>query len=123
MGTSQHRYTASHPWINFRVDLRRPDPELWMLLGESRSKVDHLALALLKPDVAQEMHQVFMAKGAQATTAIEGNTLSEDEVAAIVAGRAAAPPPSQAYLYREVENISTSPGSTPSTTATGERRA
>jgi len=51
------------------------------------------------------MHQVYLAKGAQATTAIEGNTLSENEVAAIVAGRAGAPPPSQEYLYREVENI------------------
>ena len=67
--------------------------------------MDHLALALLKPAVAEEMNQVYLAKGAQATTAIEGNTLSEAEVAAIVAGRAGEPQPSQEYLYREVENI------------------
>jgi Fic family protein len=76
-----------------------------MLLGEARSKVDHLSLALLKPALAEEMHQVYLAKGAQATTAIEGNTLSEEEVAAIVAGNASQPQPSQEYLYREVENI------------------
>jgi len=76
-----------------------------MLLGEARSKVDHLSLALLKPAVADELHRVYLAKGAQATTAIEGNTLSEEEVEDIVAGRAGAPPPSQEYLYREVENI------------------
>ena len=76
-----------------------------MLLGEARSKVEHLSLALLKPEVADEMHRVYLAKGAQATTAIEGNTLSEEEVARIVAGVAAPPPPSQEYLYREVENI------------------
>jgi Fic family protein len=76
-----------------------------MLLGEARSKVDHLSLALLKPAVAEEMNRVYLAKGAQATTAIEGNTLSEDDITAIVAGSAGAPPPSQEYLYREVENI------------------
>jgi Fic family protein len=76
-----------------------------MLLGEARSKVDHLSLALLKPTVAEEMHQVYLAKGAQATTAIEGNQLSEEEVAEIVAGRAEPAPPSQEYQRREVENI------------------
>jgi len=105
MGTPERAYSTTHPWITFRVDLSRAGAELWMLLGEARSKVDHLSLALLKPAVAEEMHQVYLAKGAQATTAIEGNTLSENEVAAIVAGRAGAPPPSQEYLYREVENI------------------
>ena len=54
-----------------------------MLLGEARSKVDHLALALLKPEIADQMLQVYLAKGAQATTAIEGNTFSEDELAEI----------------------------------------
>jgi Fic family protein len=78
-----------------------------MLLGESRSKVDHLGLALLKPDVADAMLRVYLVKGARATTAIEGNTLSEDEVSAIVAGNAAPPPPSQEYLYQEVENVLT----------------
>lgn len=76
-----------------------------MLLGEARSKVEHLSLALLKPEVADEMLRVYLAKGAQATTAIEGNTLSEDEVAEIVAGLAGPPVQSQEYLYREVENI------------------
>lgn len=105
MRTPELAYRTSHPWITFRVDLSRAGAEFWMLLGEARSKVEHLSLALLKPEVAEEMHQVYLAKGAQATTAIEGNTLSEDEVVAIVAGRASAPPPSQEYLYREVENI------------------
>jgi Fic family protein len=105
MGTPERVYRASHPWITFRVDLSRASAELWMLLGEARSKVEHLSLALLKPEIADEMLQVYLAKGAQATTAIEGNTLSEAEVADIVAGRAGRRPPSQEYLYREVENV------------------
>ncbi len=105
MPTVQRAYTRSHPWIQFRVDLTHAGAPFWMLLGEARSKVEHLAWSLLKPEVRDEMLTVYLAKGAQATTAIEGNTLSEDEVAAIVSGTAAAPPPSQEYLYREVENI------------------
>lgn len=105
MGTPERAYRTSHPWITFRVDLSRAGAGFWMLLGEARSKVEHLSLALLKPEVAAEMLRVYLAKGAQATTAIEGNTLSEEEVANIVAGLAAPPSQSQEYLYREVENI------------------
>ncbi len=105
MGTPKRSYSASHPWITFRVDLSHAGADFWLLLGEARSKVDHLSLALLKPEIAEAMLQVSLAKGARATTAIEGNTLSEAEVADIVAGRAGPPPPSQEYLYREVENI------------------
>lgn len=105
MGTPERAYSRSHPWITFQIDLQRTGPELWMLLGEARSKVDHLSLALLKPDVAEQMHQLYLAKGAQATTAIEGNQLSEEQVADIVAGRAEPSPPSQQYQRREVENI------------------
>jgi Fic family protein len=105
MRTPERQYRTSHPWITFRLELGHAGAEFWMLLGEARSKIQHLSLALLKPEVADEMHRVYLAKGAQATTAIEGNTLSEEEVANIVAGLAAPPPPSQEYLYREVENI------------------
>jgi hypothetical protein len=68
MGTPERTYSTSHPWLTFsRVDLSRASAELWMLLGEARSKVDHLALALLKPEVADEMTRVYLAKGAHAT--------------------------------------------------------
>ncbi|HEX7244846.1 MAG TPA: Fic family protein [Solirubrobacterales bacterium] len=47
---------------------------------------------------------LYLAKGVHATTAIEGNTLSEDEVAEHLAGQLKLPP-SQSYLGREVDNI------------------
>lgn len=105
MEAQERAYSESHPWITFRLELAHAGAEFWISLGEARSKVEHLSLALLKPDVAEELHRVYLAKGAQATTAIEGNTLSEAEVERIVAGVAPEPPPSQEYLYREVENI------------------
>jgi Fic family protein len=75
-----------------------------MLLGEAQSKVEHVAGSLLKPDVAERLHLLFLAKGALATTAIEGNTLTESEVLDLIRGQLPLPP-SRAYLAREVENI------------------
>ena len=53
---------------------------------------------------ARALHQLYLAKGAAATTAIEGNTLSEEEVLKAVEGRLVVPPSKQ-YLKQEVENI------------------
>lgn len=103
-GTDERAYRRSHPWIRFSIDLRRAGAEFWILLGEARSKTEHLAGSLLKPEVATEMNQLFLAKGAHATTAIEGNTLSEDDARQIVAGTLRVPP-SQEYLVREVVNV------------------
>src|SRR5579871_4847856 len=99
--TFERRYKKSHPWIQFQVDLRGTDPSFWMLMGEARSKIDHLAWALLKPQMRDEMLAVYLTKGARATTAIEGNSLGEETVAEMVAGKPISPPPSQEYLYRE----------------------
>src|ERR1700730_1497571 len=104
MVTPEATYKTTHPWITFRLDLRPLSADTWMLLGEARSKIAHLAYALLTPEVAFEMQTLYLAKGVHATTAIEGNTLSEGEARAIVEGthRTA---PSQAYLVKEVENV------------------
>jgi Fic family protein len=75
-----------------------------MLLGEAQSKIAHIAGSLLNPEVAREMHIVYLAKGVLATTAIEGNTLSEDEVRRRIEGELKLPP-SREYLGREVDNI------------------
>lgn len=102
--TLGRRYQETHPWISFRVDFRRAPAELWMLLGEARSKIEHIAGALLNPEVAREMHNVYLAKGVLATTAIEGNTLSEEEARRRIEGDLDLPP-SQEYLGREIDNI------------------
>ena len=104
--TVERSYRRSHRWITFHLDLRPLHPDVWMLLGEARSKIDHLSLALLRPEVADQMNLVYLAKGAHATTAIEGNTLSEDDVIEIIEGRHDTPP-SQEYLAQEATNIVT----------------
>lgn len=75
-----------------------------MLLGEARSKCEHLAGVPLRPETAAELYRVFLAKGAFATTSIEGNTLSEEEVRLRLEGKLALPK-SREYLGREVDNV------------------
>lgn len=77
---------------------------LWAKLGEAFSKTQHLAGTPLQPRVALELAQVYLSKGALATAAIEGNTLTEDEAKGIVTGSIKMPP-SQEYLEQELRNI------------------
>jgi Fic family protein len=56
------------------------------------------------PAVAERLHQILLAKGVRATTAIEGNTLSQEEVERRIAGKRELPP-SREYLGQEVDNI------------------
>ena len=97
-------YEASHPWLRFELDLRKVPFDLWMMLGECRSKCDHIAGVPLKPELSRELHNVYLAKGVAATTAIEGNTLSEAEVRQQMEGKLEVPR-SKEYLKQEVENI------------------
>ena len=97
-------YEKTHPWIKFQVDLKAASPRLWMNLGEARSKCDHIAGVPLRPVVAEELHQLYLAKGVLGTTAIEGNTLSEEQVLQILDGKLKLPP-SKEYLQQEIENI------------------
>ena len=75
-----------------------------MLLGEARSKCEHLAGAPLNPAIAQELYKVTLVKGALATTAIEGNTLTEEQVRGIL-DRSYKAPPSRAYQEQEARNV------------------
>ena len=98
-------YEESHKWITFKAtDINDLGPKLWMLLGEAQSKCEHLAGTPLRPDVARQLYEVTLVKGALATTAIEGNTLTEEQAAGIFKGTYKAPA-SRAYQEREVRNV------------------
>ena len=97
-------YERTHGWINFQINLRQIEYGTWLLLGEAVSKTEHIAGVPLLPEAAQQLHQVFLAKGALATTAIEGNTLTEDEVLKHLQGELEVSP-SREYLTKEIDNI------------------
>jgi len=98
------RYSETHPHIDFNLDLRPTSASTWVLLGEAKSKSQHVGRALLSPEAAEELLQVYWAKGILATTAIEGNTLSEQEARQVLDGTLELPP-SREYLEREIENV------------------
>ena len=91
--------------ISFKVDLASMGAPFWMLLGEARSKCDHLSNVPTPPEYARELHEITFSKGVHATTAIEGNTLSEPEVAEII--RRQPQEPDGDYQIREVQNVVT----------------
>lgn len=94
----------THPWISFDIDTTRIQPGTWMLLGEAMSKCEHLIGSPLKPAVAHELYAVYLTKGVKATTAIEGNTLSEEQVRARIDGDGKLTE-SLEYQGQEVDNI------------------
>jgi Fic family protein len=98
------QYQYSHPWITFEVDLREAGPKLWLLLGEAASKCEHVSGVPLRTETATKLHQIYMVKGVLATTAIEGNTLTEEQARQVIEGSLELPK-SQEYLATEILNI------------------
>lgn len=97
-------FERTHPWISFHTSLGRAPASLWIALGECQSKCEHIAKVPLRPDTSHRLQLVYLAKGAAATTAIEGNTLTEEQVQLLLEGKLTLPP-SQKYLQNEVQNI------------------
>ncbi|MBD2107405.1 Fic family protein [Nodosilinea sp. FACHB-13] len=95
---------ATHPWIDFKPNLKEAPISLWISLGQASSKCDYISGVPLKPSVAEILHELYLAKGVQATIAIEGNSLTEEQVKAILHHDLKLPS-SQQYLAQEVENV------------------
>lgn len=97
-------YEATHPWLSFQIDLNRIDYQTWIDLGAIQSKCEHVANVMVAPEVGRRLLTLYLAKGVAATTAIEGNTLSEKEVLRRI--RTKKPlPKSKEYLGKEIDNI------------------
>ena len=78
--TKMRTYLKTHPWLNFKIDLTKLDYNLWMALGEARIRCEYISGVPLQPAIQKHLHRLYFAKGVHGTTAIEGNTLSEEEV-------------------------------------------
>ncbi|MCD6584669.1 MAG: Fic family protein [Desulfobacteraceae bacterium] len=79
------------------------DHEISYMLGECDAYVRAITDTPLKPEHRGKLLHLSLIKGAQATTAIEGNTLSEEEIEKLAEGWTL--PPSKEYLEIEVRNI------------------
>ena len=101
---SPRPYERSHRWITFTVDLREATSNFWMLLGQAVALCRQIGTAALPPGAAREMQTLYLVKGVQATTAIEGNTLSTEQIRERIKGQLDLPL-SQEYLGKEVDNV------------------
>jgi Fic family protein len=79
------------------------DNECSYMMGECNAYIKALTDIPLKPESRDKLLRVSLIKGARATTAIEGNTLSQEEIEKLDEGWKL--PPSKEYLEIEVKNI------------------
>lgn len=97
-----HDMTEKYPHLLFRRHWELRDSTL-MLLGQCEAYVQAISNTPILPQHQRRLLQVSLVKGAQATTAIEGNTLSQEEIEQIVDGGHL--PPSKEYQETEVKNV------------------
>jgi Fic family protein len=102
--TSSKTFEKTHSWLTFQINLGRIDYKTWINLGAIQSKCEHVANVMVTPEVGQRLLSLYLAKGVAATTAIEGNTLSEREVLRRIKTRKRLPE-SQEYQGKEIDNI------------------
>ena len=97
-------YIMKNTWehISFKVNWKLSKKAV-NLLGQCYAYIDSMLNMPIRPDYHRQLLTVSLNKGALATTAIEGNTLTEEELAQILSGKNLAP--SKRYLQTEVENI------------------
>ena len=86
------------------MDWQRLSSGFWLRLGEAQANCLRISEVPLQPDVAKQLLAVVTSKGAMATAAIEGNTLSEEEVMEAMKGKLILPP-SRDYQKLEIENV------------------
>ena len=88
--------------ISFRTNWRLSEKTA-NLLGQCYAYINSILNTPIRPDYYQKLLLVSLNKGALATTAIEGNTLTEADLAQIQSGRDLEP--SKRYQQQEVKNI------------------
>ena len=97
-------YQTSHPWISFTLNLDQAPSRFWLLLGQARALCEQISRSPLLPETFDALHQIYLERGIHATTAIEGNTLSVEEISRRIRGQLELPP-SKEYLGQEVDNV------------------
>jgi len=97
-------YEQTHPWLSFRWEPRRIPYPVWLLLGESGALIRTVRQAAMPGSAAAEMDRRSLVRGLDALAGMEGNTLTEQQVADCLDGRLKLPS-SQHYLGQEIQNL------------------
>src|SRR3954470_23714665 len=97
-------YQTTHPWLTFQLVLRRVPSHFSLAPGQLIPSIEQLHGVALPPEPARKLAALYAVKGAHASAAMEGNTLSESEVCQRMTG-ALQLPPSKEYLGVEIDNV------------------
>ncbi len=100
--TMSDKLIKKYPHLSF-IKNWELSPKSMFLLGQCQAFVQAISNAGILPQYYSELMNLSLTKGAQATTAIEGNSLSIEEVNQIRRGDSL--PPSKDYQEKEVKNI------------------
>ena len=103
MAENFEKFMRDYPQICFKRSWH-VNEDIMYVAGACEAIVQAVRYLPLSPEVRSEMLKVSLIKGAMATTAIEGNTLTESEIRAIHEGRSNIPQ-SRKYLEQEVRNV------------------
>ena len=95
---------TTHPFIKFPPNAGEFRPRVWLLLGEIQARIDHLKNLPIPRDDSNLLRRVYLTKGVHSTTAIEGNSFSEEEVRKIIEGELKARP-SREYQQQQIDNM------------------
>ncbi len=114
-------YEQTHTWLSFRWDPRRLTYPVWLLLGEGTALVRMLGRASIPAGPATELERNARIGGICAMAAMEGNTLTEEQVARCLGGDLKLPA-SHAYLAQEVQNLARAVGWTEDRLRAGDRQ-
>jgi Fic family protein len=98
-----NKIRETHPHIQFKK-IWEITSKAWHMLGQCEAFVKAISDSPILPEDHAGLLRISLIKGALATTAIEGNTLSEEEVEAILLNQAKLPR-SRAYQETEVRNV------------------
>lgn len=88
--------------ISFQVNWNLSN-STWYKLGQCKSIIRAISNAPIQPNYRKKLLEISLLKGAQATTAIEGNTLTLEEIKEIQEGKSLQP--SKEYQEIEVKNL------------------
>jgi len=97
--TALHR---EYPHLSFKKHWTFTE-KLCTLSGQCEALVTAIRNTPIMPQHFDELLHLALLKGAQATTAIEGNTLTDDDIEKLIEGQKL--PPSKEYQEIEVKNI------------------
>ncbi len=95
---------STHGFIRFPPNIQYMSPRVWLLLGEIQARIEHIKQLPIPLDDSNMLRQIYLTKGVHSTTAIEGNSFSEEEVAKIINKEMKAPP-SREYQQQQIENM------------------